>query len=149
MIKIIHYNELNENFEKLNNFLDKDLYERFGEITLKYRFYNTLEGIEDFFVAYEEENAVACGCIKKTTDEVVELKRVYVLPGYRRKGIANLIVNSCEEVAKEKNYHYIRLETGVEMSEAIQLYKKRNYNVIENYGDFIGDEICCCMEKKL
>ena len=35
------------------------------------------------------------------------------------------------------------------MLEAIKLYKKRDYKMIENYGDFVGDAICCCMEKEL
>ena len=149
MIKIECFKEVNEDFEKLNKLIDDEYYERFGEISLKYLPYNTLDGIKDFFIAYNREKPIGCGCFRRITEEVVELKRVYVLPQYRKMGIANQLVNCCEETAKEQGFISIRLETGVEMHEAMQLYKKRNYSIIENYEDFVNDELCCCMEKKL
>ena len=148
-MEIKYTKELHKDFEKLNRMLDDAYYERFGEIALKYRPYNTLEGIEDFFITYDEEKPVACGCFRKITDKTVELKRVYVLPDYRRRGIANALVGNCEAIAREQSFKYMRLETGVEMLEAIQMYKKRKFVFIENYEGFAGDEICCCMQKEL
>ena len=146
----IRYDEkVSEDFEMLNTLLDDYYYERFGEVALKYRPYNTLQGIEDFFIACDEEKPIGCGCFRKITDAVAELKRVFVLPDYRRQGIAKVLVKNCEEIAKRKNSICMRLETGVEMIEAIELYKKMNYSIIENYDNFAGDEICCCMEKTL
>ena len=149
MLKIEYYKKLNDDFEMLNKLIDDEYFSRFGEIYLKYQPYNTLESIEDFFIAYQNEKPVGCGCLKRISEEVVELKRVYVLPEYRKKGIANLLVDCCEETAKSQNFLCIRLETGVVMEEAIQLYKKRAYCIVENYEDFVDDELCCCMEKKL
>ena len=149
MVRIEYYKELNEDFEMLNKLIDDEYYKRFGEIYLKYQPYNTLEGIEDFFIVYKSGRPIACGCFRRITEEIIELKRVYVLPKYRKMGVANLLVNYCEETAKKQNFIYIRLETGITMYEAIQLYKKRNYSIIENYENFVNDELCCCMEKKL
>ena len=149
MPRIEYYKELNKDFKMLHKLIDDEYYERFGESYLKYQPYNTLDGIEDFFIAYSGEKPIACGCLRRITEEIAELKRVFVLPEYRRMGVANLLVDCCEETMKKQNFICIRLETGVVMHEAIQLYKKRNYSIVENYGDFVGDEQCCCMEKKL
>ena len=148
-METVHRKESEGDFDALAMLLDEEYYDRFGEIALKYRPYNTLEGIEDFFIAYDAGKPVACMCLKRITDRIAELKRVYVLPDYRRRGIASLLLDDCESAARAKGYTRIRLETGAQMHEAIQLYKKREYSIIENYDEFAGDEICCCMEKKL
>lgn len=35
------------------------------------------------------------------------------------------------------------------MQGAIRFYQKEGYRIIPNYGEFIGDELCVCMEKQL
>jgi len=149
MINIIYSNAITKDFEKLNSLLDKDYYMSFGEIALKYRQYNTLIEISDFFITYYNNAPVACGCIKKFSDDTAELKRIFVLQEYRRMNIATDMVNRCERLAKEKGFKFVTLETGVEMLEAIALYKKLGYELIDNYGDFAGDNVCCCMKKEL
>ena len=41
------------------------------------------------------------------------------------------------------------LETGKRQPDAIALYKKNGYNLIENYGQYIGMENSVCFEKLL
>ena len=78
-----------------------------------------------------------------------EIKRIYVLPEYRKSGLASKIMELCETEAKKQGYKNMILETGIEMTDAISLYCKMGYSKIENYGDFSGDELCTCMEKEL
>ena len=149
MYEIKYFTYANEDFLKLNSLLDDDYFDKYGEISLKYKPYNSLDDVKDFFVAYEGNSAVACGCIRYFADDTAELKRVFVLKEYRRQGIAEAIVKRCEEKAVELGYQYLTLETGVKLTEAIELYLKKGYSMIENFGQFAGDEICCCMRKQL
>ena len=55
MLRIKYYKELNKDFKMLHKLIDDEYYARFGESYLKYQPFNTLDGIEDFFIAYSEE----------------------------------------------------------------------------------------------
>lgn len=147
--KIRYFQNPTSEFLSLNSMLDEDYYERFGEIALKYRPYNTLEAVRDFFLAYLDDVCVGCGCMKEYSKDSMEMKRIFVLPKYRRKGIAGQLIQKCEEKARDKGYGKMVLETGVQMPEAIALYEKNGYKLIDNFGDFAGDEVCVCMEKIL
>ena len=149
MIEIKYSTSPPADFIQLNKLLDDDYYQRFGEVALKYRPYNTLENIKDFFVAYDHGKPAGCACFRYFDKESAELKRVFILPEYRRQGIAHRLATACEKAAKSQGYRYMVLETGVEMTDAIALYQKLGYNFIDNYGDFAGDTICCCMKKSL
>ncbi|MGI5824775.1 MAG: GNAT family N-acetyltransferase [Bacillota bacterium] len=149
MITVKYSTLANEDFQKLNCLLDDDYYQRFGEIALKYRTYNSLKNICNFFTAYAENQPVGCACFKRLTTDTAELKRVFVLPTHRKQGIAFLLVKECEAQAKQQGYKFMVLETGKEMPEAISLYQKAGYQFIDNFGAFAGDSICCCLKKAL
>lgn len=149
MIEIRQYDTLTEDFKELDAMLDEDYYERFGQIALEYRRFNTLEGMVGFVVAYDGRRPVGCGCIRPITPETAELKRIFVCKDYRRKGLAGKIVASCEEMARQNGFQRMHLQTGAVMNEAIALYQKQGYEMIENYGEFAGDENSVCMAKEL
>ncbi len=74
---------------------------------------------------------------------------MYTLPEYRGKGIAKAILTELELWAKEENYSKAILETGYMQKDAIGLYQKLGYKVIENFGQYIGVENSVCMEKNI
>ena len=74
---------------------------------------------------------------------------MYVRPAYRRQGIAGKIVAALEQHAAASGCHRAVLETGAEMPDAIAFYEKQGYRLVPNYGDFVDDEICVCMEKQI
>jgi putative acetyltransferase len=80
---------------------------------------------------------------------VAELKRFFVEQSFRCKGIASMLLDSIECVAKERGIGVIRLETGPRQPAAIGLYRKFGYSEIESYGEYAGCEHSYCMEKKL
>ena len=150
-MEIIYFDYPNDDFKKLDQMINDEDYERFGEAALKYVAINTLDGINDYFVVYENDEPIGCGCIKpfKYAPDSVELKRIFVKKPNRRRNIASLIVGKCEEKARELGYKYIVLVTGVDMDEPLGLYKKLDYEYIDNYGPYIGNEVCVCMRKPL
>ena len=74
---------------------------------------------------------------------------MYVRPAYRRQGIAGKIVAALEQHAAANGCHRAVLETGADMPEAIAFYERQGYRLVPNYGDFVDDDICVCMEKEI
>jgi GNAT superfamily N-acetyltransferase len=147
MINIIRTNSGNRDFIELVKFLDADLTERDGEDHSFYDQFNKLDHIRHVVLAYENENPAGCGAIKEFSKDTTEIKRMYVLPGYRQKGIASKILSELEIWARELSYTKCILETGKRQQEAIGLYKKKGYRSIPNYGQYEGVDNSLCFEK--
>jgi GNAT superfamily N-acetyltransferase len=79
----------------------------------------------------------------------MEIKRMYVTPASRKKGIATMILCELETWAAELSYENCILETGIKQPEAIELYKKNGYTVIPNYGQYAGVQTSVCFEKSI
>jgi GNAT superfamily N-acetyltransferase len=79
----------------------------------------------------------------------MEVKRMFVPPASRRKGIAALILAELERWAKDLSATSCILETGKKQPEAIRLYTKCGYHPIPNYGQYAGMENSVCFEKLL
>ena len=86
--------------------------------------------------------------LKKFDKDTIEIRRVYVKKRYRRKGIAYKLIKQLEKLAMEENFKYSVIETGRENTAAINLYKKLDYEVIDSFGMFEGDDFCICMKKQ-
>lgn len=139
----------NSDFQQLVVELDKDLAIRDGEEHAFFAQFNKIDAIKHVVVAYENELPVGCGAIKEYEKGIMEIKRMFVWPEQRGKGIASLVLTELEAWAKELNYSKCILETGYKQHEAIALYKKCRYIVIENYGQYAGVESSVCFEKSL
>ena len=147
ILKRTNSNDLD--YQKLVVELDKDLAIRDGEEHAFFAQYNKSDTIKHIVVAYENKVAVGCGAIKEYEKDIVEIKRMFVPLEKRGKGIASVILIELEKWAKELKYKKCILETGKKMPEAIQLYKKSNYNLIKNYGQYSRVESSVCFEKQL
>jgi len=148
-ITIIRTDSANEDFRRLVMALDKDLAERDGAEHSFFAQFNKIDHIRYVVVAYDSSEAVGCGAIKEYAPGIMEIKRMYVLPGKRGAGIASLVLKELEQWAMELNYSSCILETGWKQPEAIQLYKKNAYYVIPNYGQYATVESSVCFEKVL
>jgi putative acetyltransferase len=139
----------NVDFQALVHELDKDLKIRDGEDHAFFAQFNKIDLIRHVVVAYEEQMAVGCGAIKEYSQGIMEVKRMYVRPEYRGKGIATLVLKELEKWSREINFPRLILETGIKQPEAIQLYKKNEYVQIPNYGQYEKVESSVCFEKYL
>lgn len=139
----------NPDFIKLVNELDADLRVRDGDEHAFYAQFNKIDQIRHVVIAYRDEKPVGCGAIKPYDGGTMEIKRMFVLPELRGKGIASQVLNALERWATELGYEKCILETGVKQPEAIALYIKNNYNRIPNYGQYKEAENSVCFQKQL
>ncbi len=149
MIKIVRTNSDNPDFIELVRLLDEDLAKRDGEEHSFYAQFNTIDKLKFVVLAYENDKPLGCGAIKEYSAKAMEVKRMYVLPGSRSKGIATKVLFELETWASELSYTKCLLETGKRQPEAIGLYKKNGYTLIPNYGQYAGVENSVCFEKEL
>ena len=149
MVELKRTTSDNEGFRLLISELDKELQNNYGTVQTIYDQFNIIENNQNVVVAYGDGMPVGCGCFKKFGDDSVEIKRMFVKPGYRGQKIGASVLNELEKWAKELNNTSTILETGTKQIEAIQLYQKSGYIVIENYGPYKDLPDSVCMKKAL
>jgi putative acetyltransferase len=102
-----------------------------------------------FLVARRDGDAVGCGALVPIDEYSVEVKRMFVDRESRGHGIATLILEELERLARELDYDAMRLETGVKQPESIALYGKAGFYRIPNFPPFENDRSAVCFEKKI
>lgn len=148
MIQLHRTTSEHSDFIRLVQQLDADLAERDGaEAHAYYAQFNKIDAIKHAVVAYLDGAAVGCGAIKEFDEQTVEVKRMYTPPSSRGKGIASQVLEELESWAAALTYSRCVLETGKRQPEAIRLYQKCGYQIISNYGQYIGVENSVCFEK--
>jgi GNAT superfamily N-acetyltransferase len=87
-----------------------------------------------FLVAEVDGVPAACGAWRVHGDGVVEIKRVYVEPAFRRRGLAHVIMQALEESAARAGHRAVLLNTGSRQPEALALYAQLGYRDVPGYG---------------
>ena len=102
-----------------------------------------------FAVARDDEDAViGCGAIV-LFDGYGELKRMFVPPEQRGRGVAKAVMALLEAHAVQRNCRLLRLETGIYQPEAHGLYASAGYARRGPYGDYPDDPLSVFMEKTI
>ncbi len=149
MVTCIRTNSQNNDFQKLVAELDADLKIRDGEDHGFYSQFNKIDKIKYAIVAYENKIPVGCGAIREFATDIMEVKRMFVLPEFRGKGIATKVLSELEEWAAELGSAKCVLETGRRQPEAISLYEKNGYQPTDNFGQYKNVENSICFEKQI
>lgn len=149
MIQLIRTDSGNADFIELVKMLDADLAVRDGSDHAFYAQFNKTNKLRFVLVAYQNEIPVGCGAIRELAADTMEVKRMFVIPELRGKGIASAILAELENWAKEMAFTICVLETGKRQPEAIRLYQQNGYTITENYGQYIGMENSVCFRKEL
>lgn len=125
--------------KELENFYGKGIIESFKEENAE---------MLTFYIAYDDNGtAVACGALKHFDETTAEIKRMYVKPEHRGRGISKKILLKLEHNARELHYQRLVLETGLKQPEAISLYNKFGYKPFKCYGRHADDPDSRCFEK--
>jgi putative acetyltransferase len=98
--------------------------------------------------AFSGETLAGIGAIK-LFERYAEIKRMYIEEEYRGAGIAQLILTSLEQYAKEKGKNKVCLETGSKHAAAQSLYQKLGYTICDKFGDYKDNWASVFMTKKL
>lgn len=84
-------------------------------------------------LAYQNETAIGCVGVRYLDKEVAELKRMFVLPEFRKLKIGHRLLEEALNSAKELGYNKIRLDTLQDMVAARALYQKNGFYEITSY----------------
>ena len=84
-------------------------------------------------LVYDNKLLIACAAYRKIGDNICELKRMYIKPDYRGKGVGQEIMNILCTRAKLNGYTLMRLDTLDTMTPAIKLYSNNGFYTIDAY----------------
>lgn len=100
-------------------------------------------------IAYYDGIAIGCAGLKQYPDNDIEVKRVWVEPGYRGRHIAADLMEMLENRAKQQGFQRTILQTRENMIAAVKLYLNRGYYQIDNYPPYDKLEGAICFAKDL
>lgn len=92
---------------------------------------------------------LACGGLRPLEPGCAEIKRMFVVPHARGRGLSRLLLAALERTAAERGWPVLRLETGERQVEALALYTRHGYRPIERFGHYVDAEHSLCFEKTL
>jgi GNAT superfamily N-acetyltransferase len=129
--------------------LDADLQRRYGAVQALYSPHNVVQAIETAVLALEEGRPVGCGCFKPFGVDGIELKRMFVVPEARGRGIGRALIDALEVWARELGHARAVLETGTAQHEALALYERCGYRRTPCFGPYADLPASICMGKSL
>ena len=148
MINIKRTNSDDKHFQQLADELELELKIRDGDEHTFYAQLNLIDKLEHVIVAYDGDEPVGCGAMRKYSQYRMEIKRMFVPVSRRGQGIASMILQALEIWCRELSFTHYVLETGKNQPEAISFYKKNKYSIIPNFGRYKSSANSICFEKK-
>ena len=106
------------------------------------------EGVA-FFVIRQDGAPAGCGGIQLFGIEYGEVKRMYVRPACRGRGMGRMMLDRLAEHALEHGVTLLRLETGIHQREAIELYERYGFRRIGPFGAYKPDPLAVFFEKRI
>ena len=111
---------------------------------------NSLKKSNVIFVVARDHNGFAVGCgAVVLTGTVGELKRMYVRPQNRTRGIAQSVLSELEALSVKTGCSELLLETGPYQTEALAFYKRQGYTVRGPFGAYSAHPLSVFMGKPL
>lgn len=86
-------------------------------------------------MAKADNGFVGLACLRKLTDEVCEVKRMYVKPAYRGKGIGKKLFEELIQEARGIGYRTVRLDSARFMQAAQSLYRSEGFSEVDPYPE--------------
>jgi GNAT superfamily N-acetyltransferase len=87
-----------------------------------------------FIVGYSDGEPVCCGGVKRLDERRCEIKKMYVIPSHRGRGVARKLLYALEDSARELGYEIARLDTGPKQLSARGLFESEGYARIPDFN---------------
>ncbi|MEO7664331.1 MAG: GNAT family N-acetyltransferase [Candidatus Limnocylindrales bacterium] len=100
-----------------------------------------------FFVGRIDGEPAACGGILLVPGEYAEVKRMYVRPAFRGRGVGRAILEQLAAHALENGLPVVRLETGIHQADAIAMYERAGFRQVPPFGPYRDDPLSRCYER--
>jgi GNAT superfamily N-acetyltransferase len=149
MLRILRAASDHPDFVDLVKKLDRELWERYDAEQAQFDQHNKIENNKMVLVAYIAREAVGCACLKPADAFTIEIKRMFVLPEHRGKGLAMALMEELERWANQLSYKKMILQTAYKQPEAVAVYKKAGFVITEPYEPYVGMENSICMAKTI
>jgi GNAT superfamily N-acetyltransferase len=107
------------------------------------------EGKGVFLVASIDGRPVGCGALRRIESGVGELKRMYVSPAERGRGVGRALLEALEAEARRLGLRRVVLETGTRQAEALALYRRAGFTAIPAFGEYVDSPLSVCLGKDL
>ncbi|MGY1740416.1 MULTISPECIES: GNAT family N-acetyltransferase [unclassified Blastococcus] len=88
--------------------------------------------------------AIGCGALRPLEPGAAELKRMYVVPAARGRGVSRQLLAALEAAARDRGWTTLRLETGPRQPEAIGLYESAGYRPVGAFGVYVDEPDAGC-----
>ncbi len=88
-----------------------------------------------YLVGFDSDVVVAGGGFRRLTDDVAEIKRMFVRPASRSRGVARALLAALEQEARRSGYSATRLDTGPKQLHGQALYRSAGYVEVQAYND--------------
>jgi GNAT superfamily N-acetyltransferase len=112
------------------------LYERADRLDLPVLLPSELRApLGTYVVGWEGQAAVAGGGLRHFAEGVAEIKRMFVRPAARSRGIAGELLTTLERAARSLGYRSVRLDTGPKQPHAESLYRRAGFAPMAAYND--------------
>jgi GNAT superfamily N-acetyltransferase len=87
-----------------------------------------------FVIGYHEDQPACCGGVKRLDDLRCEIKKMYVVPDLRGRGVARALLHALEDAARDLGYAVARLDTGPKQLSARGLYESEGYREVPDFN---------------
>jgi GNAT superfamily N-acetyltransferase len=88
-----------------------------------------------FFLAMSGDEVRGCGGLVWLDGQTAEIKRMWIAPPARGRGLATRLLGFLEQTALDAGRPVVRLDTNPVLLEAIAMYRKNGYLDIARYND--------------
>ena len=102
----------------------------------RHSFYNDIDReFDSFWCLVSTDRVIGTVAVKKIDESTAELKALYLLSEYRRKGCGFQLLDKAVKFAKEQGYQRIVLDSMSQYADALRLYERYGFKTTERYND--------------
>ena len=108
----------------------------------RHKMYNNVPGyFEHFWCLFDGEDMIGTAALKKLDSGRCELKALYLLEKYHKKGLGRRLLNTAIQKAQQDGYEEMYLDTLSSSKKVIRIYEKKGFVKTERYNDNYMAEI--------